>query len=110
MDGEHANEGHQEGIREGEESVEDLARHQGGHVETQAGGQHHEDGRGDDGAGHEEDGQQEDQGRGHSDHVLRHLEGELAALAENDGNEVWLTVAVTVVAVTVVTVVTMTVY
>ena len=74
MDGEDADEGHEERVCEGEESVEDLPGHQGRHVEPQAGGQHHEDGRVDDGAGHDEDGEQEEEGGGHPDHVLRHLQ------------------------------------
>ena len=55
VDGPDANEGHQIGIREGEESVEELASHQCRHVESQAGGQHHEDRRVDDGPWHDED-------------------------------------------------------
>merc|ERR1712244_8947 len=102
VNGKDADEGHQQGIREGEESVEHLASHQGGHMQTQAGGQHHEDCRVDDGAGHQEDRDEEDERRGHPDHVLRHLHGELAALAEYDGQEVRLTgMVVVVVAVTV---------
>jgi len=49
-------------------------------------------------ARHEEDRHEEDERRGHPHHVLRHLERELAALAEYDGDEVRLVVTATVTA------------
>ena len=96
MNGPHTDEGHEEGVGEGDEAVQDLTHHQGRHVQAQAGGEHHEDGRVDDGPRHEEDGEEHDERRDDPDEVFGHPDGEPAAPAEDDGDEVWLLVAVTV--------------